>query len=251
MQRAAWAILFLLGCERSEPALVASAPVAEPIAAVPAASPMPTAPAPVVPIVPMTVASAGSAGSLRSKARPSPSAGAQLDAEREREAEAMAALLTGPPGPPTSAGDISMRRATADLKAGEDTHVAGGKGSAGDGAGPLRPAITVAVADVALSASSTLTSDAVRAKLPAYVPALRRCYGDASSPPAASTVTLVFAISEAGRVTPQSVAGAAGSFGDCATHVIQSWRFPIAKTADGDAVAVTATVKLAFAVQAP
>jgi hypothetical protein len=184
----------------------------------------------------------------------------------------MADLLTGEGDNGTSEGDMSKRRPGADLgqqiadvrEGGKTVAVGGGAGHGprgdgdprvGTGKGPnisgpggtetaggpkeeKAPTGRITVNDKHADDDTTLTPDAVLAKImSSYMPAIKRCYTaylkkDAS---ARGKVALTFSVNATGRATETAAHGFAGEVDECISNLMTTWRFPIPKDKDGEA----------------
>ena len=201
---------------------------------------------------------------------------------QEQEAAKFADLLTGEGLNGTSEGDMSKRRPGADLGAqinevregGQQVKVGGGAGRASRGDGDVRvgtghgPAINgpggtesagggkvaekaptgrISVSDKQTFDESTLTPDAVLAKIQsAYMAGLKRCYKEYLRKDAAARgkVTLNLTVNETGRTTKGAAHGFAGEVDDCISGLMGGWRFPIPKDKDGEATEASFAITL-------
>jgi hypothetical protein len=191
---------------------------------------------------------------------------------QEQEAAKFADLLTGEGVNGTSEGDMSKRRPGAELGAqinevregGQAVKVGGGAGRGSRGDGDARvgtghgPAINgpggtesagggkttehgpsgrISVSDKQSFDESTLTGDAVLAKIQsAYLAGLKRCYKEYLKKDASARgkVTLSLTINATGRTVKGAAKGFAGEVDDCIGNLMTGWRFPIPKDKDGD-----------------
>ena len=203
-------------------------------------------------------------------------------AAMQEEAARFADLMTGEGSNGTSEGDMSARRPGAELGAqindvregGQQVRVGGGAGrtSRGDGdarvgtghgpaiAGPggtesagggksqeKAPSGRISVSDKVAVDETTLTPDAVLAKIQsAYMSGLKRCYKDYLKKDASARgkVTLSLTVNETGRTTKGNAHGFAGEVDDCITNLMGSWRFPIPHDKDGDATEASFSLTL-------
>jgi hypothetical protein len=201
---------------------------------------------------------------------------------QEQEAAKFADLLTGEGLNGTSEGDMSKRRPGADLGAqisevregGQQVKVGGGAGRASRGDGEVRvgtghgPAINgpggtesagggkvaekaptgrISVSDKQTFDESTLTPDAVLAKIQsAYMAGLKRCYKEYLRKDAAARgkVTLNLTVNETGRTTKGAAHGFAGEVDECIGGLMSGWRFPIPKDKDGEATEASFAITL-------
>ena len=201
---------------------------------------------------------------------------------QEQEAAKYADLLTGEGLNGTSEGDMSKRRPGADLGAqisevregGQQVKVGGGAGRTSRGDGDVRvgtghgPAINgpggtesagggktaekaptgrISVSDKQTFDESTLTPDAVLAKIQsAYMAGLKRCYKEYLRKDAAARgkVTLNLTVNETGRTTKGAAHGFAGEVDDCISGLMGGWRFPIPKDKDGEATEASFAITL-------
>ncbi|MBP6633194.1 MAG: AgmX/PglI C-terminal domain-containing protein [Kofleriaceae bacterium] len=118
----------------------------------------------------------------------------------------------------------------------------GGIDSAGGGKTETGPQGRISVADKSALDDTSLTPDAVMAKImSAYMSALRRCYKDylKKDPTARGKVTLSFTVNETGRSVSNRAKSDAlpGEVTTCIQARMDSWRFPIPKDDDGPATA--------------
>jgi hypothetical protein len=184
----------------------------------------------------------------------------------------MANLLAGDGPNGTSEGDMSKRRPGADLgqqidavkEGGKTVSVGGGSGRGsrdeggartGTGHGPNingpggpevaggpktehAPTGRISVSDKTAIDESTLTAEAVLAKIQAaYMAGIKRCYTtylkkDAS---ARGKVALTFTVNETGRTLQGAAHGFAGEVDECIGGLMSTWRFPAPKDKDGEA----------------
>jgi hypothetical protein len=206
----------------------------------------------------------------------------QDSAAMQEEAARFADLMTGEGSNGTSEGDMSARRPGAELGAqindvregGQAVRVGGGAGrtSRGDGdarvgtghgpaiAGPggtesagggksqeKGPSGRISVSDKVANDETTLTPDAVLAKIQsAYMSGLKRCYKEYLKKDASARgkVTLSLTVNETGRTTKGNAHGFAGEVDECIGNLMGSWRFPIPHDKDGDATEASFSLTL-------
>ena len=199
---------------------------------------------------------------------------AQADqlAQKEQEAARFADLLTGEGVNGTSEGDMSKRRPGAELNAqisevregGGAVKVGGGAGRVSRGDGDVRvgtghgpqingpggtesagggktaehaPSGRISVSEKLALDDSTLTGDAVLAKIQsAYMAGLKRCYREylKKDATARGKITLSLTVNATGRTVKGSANGVAPEVDECIGGLMTSWRFPIPKDKDGD-----------------
>ncbi len=200
----------------------------------------------------------------------------------EDQAAAMADLLTGEGKNGTSEGDMSKRRPGADLgqqiadvrEGGKTVSVGGGSGRGSRGNGDARvgtgkgpgingagdiasagggkgeehaPSGRISVADKQTFDESTLTPDAVLAKIQAaYMAGLKRCYKEYLKKDASARgkVTLNLTINETGRTVKGAAHGFASEVDECIGGQMASWRFPVPKDKDGEATEASFAITL-------
>ncbi len=130
-----------------------------------------------------------------------------------------------------------------DVAYGGEIQRAGGIAPAAGG-----PRARIALARTQLPDVTSLTADAVAAKIKAaYLPGLERCYRQrlAIDPTARGPLALSFVVTALGRVTDASSTAFHDSVGTCAQTVAATWRFPAPKDPTTSA-AVAAHVVLGF-----
>jgi hypothetical protein len=113
----------------------------------------------------------------------------------------------------------------------------GGVDSAGGNKAEQGPSGRISVADKAGLDDSSLSPDAVLAKImSAYMTGLKRCYKDylKKDPSARGKVQLSFTVNETGRSVSNKAKGFAGEVDACIQSRMAGWRFPIPKDADGE-----------------
>jgi hypothetical protein len=112
----------------------------------------------------------------------------------------------------------------------------GGVDSAGTGKVENSPSGRISVADKQSFDESSLTPDAVLAKImSAYMAGLKRCYKDhlKTDPSARGKVQLSFTVNETGRSVSNKAKGFASAVDACIQSRMDGWRFPIPKDDDG------------------
>lgn len=205
-----------------------------------------------------------------------------IQRQQEENARALADLLTREGTGGTAEGDMANRRPGADLgqqianvrEGGKEVAVGGGGGrgprddgdprvgtgkgpdikapgsteTAGGGKGEEKsPAGRIQVSDKQTFDESTLTPDAVLAKIQsAYMAGLKRCYKDYLKKDASARgkVTLTLTVNETGRTVQGKAKGFAAEVDACITSQMASWRFPVPKDKDGDATEATFAITL-------
>jgi len=112
------------------------------------------------------------------------------------------------------------------------------------------PDSRITVDDASATSESSLTSDAVVAKIQSvYMAGLKRCYKDALKRDAAleGALTLSLTVDETGRSVKTGAKGVDTEVDGCIGRMMTSWRFPIPKDKDGEAVSSTFTIRLQLA----
>jgi hypothetical protein len=148
-------------------------------------------------------------------------------------------------------GDMSNRRPGADLgRMIDDVRNSGtsvvsgggvrgtqtGSGSAGTQVDATPPG-RVTITDKRAFDQSTLTPDAVAAKLQAaYFAGIKRCYRNylRTDPSARGKVRLSFTVNETGHTVKPKASGFAAEIDNCLTNMMGSWRFPVPRDKDGE-----------------
>jgi hypothetical protein len=123
----------------------------------------------------------------------------------------------------------------------------GGVDSAGGDKVEKGPSGRISVADKQGLDESTLTPDAVLAKImSAYMAGLKRCYKDylKKDPSARGKVQLSFTVNETGRSVSNRAKGFAGEVDSCIQARMDGWRFPIPKDGDGEATDASFSIAL-------
>jgi hypothetical protein len=113
----------------------------------------------------------------------------------------------------------------------------GGVDSAGGNKAEQGPSGRISVADKAGLDDSSLSPDAVLAKImSAYMTGLKRCYKDylKKDPTARGKVQLAFTVNETGRSVSNKAKGFAQEVDACIQSRMDGWRFPIPKDSDGE-----------------
>lgn len=108
----------------------------------------------------------------------------------------------------------------------------GGVDSAGNGKVENGPSGRISVSDKQSYDESSLTPDAVLAKImSAYMAGLKRCYKDylKKDPSARGKVQLSFTVNETGRSVSNKAKGFASEVDSCIQSRMDGWRFPIPK----------------------
>ena len=230
-------IVWLAACSKPDAPL----PVVEtqPSAA-PAAPPLDAAPAMVVDAVVAVVVDAAPVG-LAVDASPAPELKKQRKhsvgftrSELDKEAARFADLLSSE-GPPSSPGDMSMRRpgtaGVTDL---------GGPGQTGriGTAAPTGPTGRISVANKSSTHDTSLTVAVVLKKIQSsYIAGLTRCYklALAKAPTLTGIVDLAFTVQENGHTIDLVSKGFDPSLDRCIEERVSTWRFPIPTQPDGTA----------------
>lgn len=109
---------------------------------------------------------------------------------------------------------------------------------------------SVEVTEVTLSPDSSLTNQVVLRKISAtYLPNIKRCAAKARAMDASpgTTITATLTIDETGRTVDPGLTGMPEQVAACITRPMATWRFPVAKNADGEPARVTARVMLKIA----
>ena len=123
----------------------------------------------------------------------------------------------------------------------------GGVDSAGAGKQEQAPTGRISVSDKQGLDESSLTPDAVLAKImSAYMAGLKRCYKDylKKDPSARGRVGLTFTVNETGRSVSNKAKGFADEVDACITSRMDGWRFPVPKDSDGEPTDATFTISL-------
>jgi hypothetical protein len=201
--------------------------------------------------------------------------------QQQQEAAAMANALTGEGPDGKAEGDMARRRPGSDLaheiegvkESGRQVAVGGGAGrgsrdsgdprvgtgrgpninastgteSAGGGKVEHEPTGRIAVSDKTGGEDTTLSPDAVLAKIQsAYMAGLKRCYKEhlKKDPSARGKVTLSLTINETGRTVKGAAHGFANEVDECIGGLMAGWRFPIPKDKDGEATTADFAITL-------
>jgi hypothetical protein len=191
----------------------------------------------------LTGEDAASGGLLGDDNRRSPGSdlGKQLDAAREAGGQV---ALGGNSGRGTR-GDGDPRVGT-----GKGPGVGtGGVDSAGGDKVEKGPTGRVSVSEKSGDDESSLTPDAVLAKImSAYMAGLKRCYKDylKKDPAARGKVSLSFTVNETGRSVSNKASSGdlPGEVTSCIQTRMDGWRFPIPKDGDGEPTDASFTIKL-------
>ena len=132
-----------------------------------------------------------------------------------------------------------------------DAHINVGTGPKIDPTGgssdPAAPATRVAVSSNQSFDNTSLTPDLVLRKIQAvYLAGIKRCYKQylKKDPTARGKIALALTVNETGRAVSTSASGFVKEVDDCLAGMMPSWRFPIPKDDDGDAVAATFSIVL-------
>lgn len=108
-----------------------------------------------------------------------------------------------------------------------------------NGSAARTPAGRITVASKRALVDSSLTADVLLSKiLSAYMAGLKRCYKQrlAADPAAKGSVQIRLSVEPTGRTTEILVTSFHPDHESCAKGLIQSWRFPVAKSPDGEPV---------------
>jgi hypothetical protein len=196
----------------------------------------------------------------------------QQIALQEQEAAKFVQVLVGEGPNGTSEGDMSRRRPGTDLgkqineinEGNQAVQVGGGTGRTSRGDSEVRvgtghgPAINgpagpesagggkvaekapggrISVADHPTGDASSLSPEAVLAKIQsAYMAGLKRCYREFLKKDASARgkVSLSLTVNETGRTVKGAAHGFASEVDECITAQMSTWRFPIPKDKDGE-----------------
>jgi hypothetical protein len=142
-------------------------------------------------------------------------------------------------------GGTRVTRGDGGVRAG----VAYGPGLSKPTPAPSGPAGRISVADKNALDATSLTAEAVLAKIQsAYFAGLKRCYKTflTKDPSARGTVTLGFTVDQTGRLVNPTATGFAGEVDTCFASMMRGWRFPVPKDADGEPIDATFTIQLSL-----